>query len=402
MDNENKTLRYVDLEDVDQHDKRVVRQYLFSNAIVANGAVIGSNTHSNGIWSPRIVACLIANKFRKNPAEIVIAISSEGFPGSYIQQADTIFKILKEKYNISDEYFHLLLGASPVKHNFDLYKEYCDKFGWLPVKLHLSNMWESSGSFNLNLSLPEVENIVTEPIVKKKKVLCLNGVSRAHRLYVVGEFIIRNLLSCAHYSFLNRSPIIQEMETLRQVVEENNMSSVKFDEIKTALISHADKFPMLLNYPVSNPKHYVTPDDVPLYNETYFSLVNETLCFGKNKNPMDEVSMDCFFITEKTFRPIMAKHPFIIVGRPHILKHLRDIGYKTFSPFIDESYDDIEDDELRLQKIMDIVEHMCKKFSDLDWLELQQNTLEARLHNHAKLLASSELHVLTENQNDFY
>ena len=37
-------------------------------------------------------------------------------------------------------------------------------------------------------------------------------------------------------------------------------------------------------------------------------------------------------------------HPFVMVSKKGTLKYLRDIGFKTFGDFWDESYDDEEDD----------------------------------------------------------
>lgn len=45
------------------------------------------------------------------------------------------------------------------------------------------------------------------------------------------------------------------------------------------------------------------------------------------------------FISEKTFKPISTRHPFIMCGNQNSLKYLRELGYKTFDGFIDESYD---------------------------------------------------------------
>ena len=35
------------------------------------------------------------------------------------------------------------------------------------------------------------------------------------------------------------------------------------------------------------------------------------------------------------------------------------MGYKTFEPFIDESYDDIEDDVVRMKKIQSEIKRIC-------------------------------------------
>jgi hypothetical protein len=45
-------------------------------------------------------------------------------------------------------------------------------------------------------------------------------------------------------------------------------------------------------------------------------------------------------VSEKTYKAIKMGMPFInFTSRPGILKHLRSLGFKTFNPIIDESYD---------------------------------------------------------------
>jgi hypothetical protein len=53
-----------------------------------------------------------------------------------------------------------------------------------------------------------------------------------------------------------------------------------------------------------------------------------------------------------------------VLSTPHYLKGIRHLGYKTFSPYIDESYDDIEDDQLRFKKVMDEVERIANMTDD--------------------------------------
>ena len=66
-------------------------------------------------------------------------------------------------------------------------------------------------------------------------------------------------------------------------------------------------------------------------------------------------------ISEKPFKPILHNQPFIIAG-PHLhLKHLRDLGYKTFSNFIDESYDCIPDTTKRLQAVTKLMCEIANK-----------------------------------------
>ena len=64
-------------------------------------------------------------------------------------------------------------------------------------------------------------------------------------------------------------------------------------------------------------------------------------------------------------------HPFIIVTAPNSLQYLKALGYKTYSPFIDESYDSIQDDGDRMLAILDQIEKLCsmpKKTLRKQWL----------------------------------
>ena len=58
-------------------------------------------------------------------------------------------------------------------------------------------------------------------------------------------------------------------------------------------------------------------------------------------------------LTEKTLRPIACGHPFIIANGPGVLKYLKKYGFKTFSPWINEEYDNIQDSQQRLNAILD-------------------------------------------------
>ena len=84
------------------------------------------------------------------------------------------------------------------------------------------------------------------------------------------------------------------------------------------------------------------------------------LIFPYHKSKIElvaETVTDYFFITEKTTKPIRAGIPFVMIGSYNFLKKLRRIGFKTFSPFIDESYDDEVDLDTRIQKA-------CTAFKD--------------------------------------
>lgn len=58
------------------------------------------------------------------------------------------------------------------------------------------------------------------------------------------------------------------------------------------------------------------------------------------------------FPTEKTWKCIACKKPFIVATTPFFLEGIKQLGFKTFSPFIDESYDEITDNKQRLDMVV--------------------------------------------------
>jgi hypothetical protein len=56
-------------------------------------------------------------------------------------------------------------------------------------------------------------------------------------------------------------------------------------------------------------------------------------------------------ITEKTYKPIAFMQPFIMFAAPNGLQHIKDMGFKTFNQFWDESYDSETDHIIRFLKI---------------------------------------------------
>ena len=75
----------------------------------------------------------------------------------------------------------------------------------------------------------------------------------------------------------------------------------------------------------------------------------------------------------------------MLVTHPHTIRYLKERGYKTFSPFIDEGYDEIEDYDLRSTALLSEMNKLCQmtKIQLLNWYEKQSDTL---IHNYTKFI----------------
>lgn len=74
------------------------------------------------------------------------------------------------------------------------------------------------------------------------------------------------------------------------------------------------------------------------------------------------------FISEKTYKAIAAKKPFLVLSDPGFLKALTSLGFKTFGPYINEDYDQQTDHKKRISMIVEEIE----KISNLDQARYDQ------------------------------
>jgi hypothetical protein len=93
-----------------------------------------------------------------------------------------------------------------------------------------------------------------------------------------------------------------------------------------------------------------------LMDSAYINLTTETF--------YDYVNGEVIFLSEKIFKPILAIQPFIIVGNPYLLRELKNLGFKTFHPIINEEYDEIIDDDKRMENILQEIDRLYKLTPD--------------------------------------
>ena len=78
-------------------------------------------------------------------------------------------------------------------------------------------------------------------------------------------------------------------------------------------------------------------------------------------------------LTEKTLRPIACGHPFILAAGPGALEYVRSYGFKTFAPWIDESYDQEPNSLKRLEKIIQAMQQI-QNLQGQELVDFQTNT----------------------------
>lgn len=98
-------------------------------------------------------------------------------------------------------------------------------------------------------------------------------------------------------------------------------------------------------------------------------------------NLAGETSMDVPYITEKTFRCIFLKQPFIAYGSKHQNKELLKYGFKLYDNVLDYSFDYEED----VFKRYDLIIEQLTKLKDKDYNELY-DLMEPTLEHNKQLI----------------
>lgn len=194
----------------------------------------------------------------------------------------------------------------------------------------------------INLGHP-ISNKKTEDRANKVNLL-LGYINKDPRPHILTSFYRENLFDRTLLGLLSTNEIVEslfENNINLSSFLKNNIGTPDNVRIEEHIPSSTEKFPKISSHGWSN--------NCFVYDNSQLSFIAETWVRCKST-----------FLTEKTFRPLINKHPFIMVGPENILQHLRKLGFITFNSIIDESYDEIPNVYERIDFAVD----QAKKFLD--------------------------------------
>jgi hypothetical protein len=331
-----------------------------------------------------VISTINTTKIKYPNKKILFEQRREGSQSNTLNLINRIVKRLMDEYKFILSDFVILNASLPSEHNVQLYKNYVEKSNLLPIKTFFANTMELQFS-------RENENILDYKFdynQKIKKFLLYIGKCNTHRIHLLSNLMRLDLLSNSYYTCYFEKHIIDRYVSsfypnyLRESVEHIKSSSNIFP-IK---LNPDDSFETI-------PMWEMAEEEKFHYDHSFFGIIAETIFFHNYQNLYDyHLFIDQIFITEKTYKMIAGQLPFILVGFTKSLQCLREMGYKTFHPYIDESYDLIENDQERFNAIFREIERLCK-FSPTQWKEWADNILPIVQHNQKVLVNSSPKYV---------
>ena len=116
-----------------------------------------------------------------------------------------------------------------------------------------------------------------------------------------------------HYSHIGLEKMVQhniDFDTVNECIDTLKACPIKNDIVE--------------EYPIISPAHM---NIAKVYHKFFVEIVAETYSTGKT-----------FYPTEKIWRPILLKTPFIVQGPQNYLENLKKLGFKTFDRWWNENY----------------------------------------------------------------
>ncbi len=217
--------------------------------------------------------------------------------------------------------------------------------------------------------------------------LFLNGRGRAHRRYLLERFRMLGLLEHSLYTYLDGRGSGSRLLS----VTKDGRELMSTPTTIQALPPQYEVSRYRENQIVYPDRHYFAKTDIfnhewgeiylqaEPYVDTYFSVVTETVF----EEPWS-------FRTEKIAKVLAQGHPWICAASRGWYRDLRDLGFRTFHGIIDESFDLIDNHQDRMERIVAVVNDLCRQ----DLVSFLAQCEDVCKYNQQHLIEFSQQHRL--------
>jgi hypothetical protein len=295
---------------------------------------------------------------RNRRAMLLIDQSLEGYQTSWLWD---YFHVECENYKINPNSIIYVTGnlmAEQQYKNFVIEKKLTQKINIIPYTHFEHDVKFMAESMNLNLTVDDHLKHKKENVNDLKTYNCMMKRLRAHR--------------CWWYTYLYKNDLLDDgLVSMNPFSRKHTCFDGRF--LTHDIVRQSNRLLPLEIYNKSNIEQldnfYIRRIVPEVHLDTWVSVVSEASFSDEDLT---------IFLSEKLFKPIACMHPFIVVGNRGSLSRLRNMGYKTFDGYIDESYDDLPTLE-RFDAIVDSIKKVQQIKDKFSWYESMRHILE---HNY--------------------
>ena len=227
------------------------------------------------------------------------------------------------------------------------------------------------GYYALNYSKPFVKNYQHDFVSYNR---IING-DRSYRIYWISKLAELGLLPYGQVSFNVTDNLFDDWRD--EVADPNTKISETAKQHAERHLTDIDKLV------IDSPRLQGSASaDIPRNTDAFWHVVTETVFY-----------YDKLHLTEKIFKPIVSKQPFMLLAAPGNLEYLRSYGFRTFDGIIDESYDKITDNDQRIEAVGRQLAWYCS-LSDSEKISVMRAVEPIVMHNFHHFYSNFR-HVIT-------
>jgi hypothetical protein len=237
---------------------------------------------------------------------------------------------------------------------------------------HVDLMWFQTMP-QPNVDFAHIKHLIEINTVRPNYFLLMNRRPAPHRLAMIHH--LWEFRGHGAISFSVWDDIIDDVFVNAQKLFELNID--KLATIKGHL-------PLRLDDGVDPETNPVIDKSIQKFLDSHLQVIPETF-YGCVQ------SEEQMFFSEKTFKPMQFLQPFVLINYVNSLVALREAGYETFSKWINEDYDTIENLQDRTLAVGETVKEFCT-LSPKDAANIRKDMLPVLEHNyHQRIKNSNEL-----------
>ncbi len=269
-----------------------------------------------------------------------------------------------------------------VVHDFDRYKRRFTELGFTEMPNMVDQQYPLVGI--------TADALKQDFFYKSKWFVTCNRNHNAMRFFKFIDLMQRDMLRWCHFSYSN----LQNLYTNKQ--NKDRYSLEEYDKMcnfwPDELCTPAKKYWKLNREDIYSQMPYTLPGEpeelgahlgsmkmsqsfIHAHQDSHICCVQET-----NQHNPDPNS---FLPTEKIAKTMILRKPFLVYSTQNYLKYLRELGFKTFGDFWDESYDTEPDPWKRAIRINDIMYDLRHSYtpSQIEYMTLQMAEITDHNYN---------------------
>ena len=322
-------------------------------------ALAGNTTSKLDVEYHNLASAIPQDLLEKKNSVLVFDGSGEAMPGGVLA---IVAKFARQHKSIPCYY---ISAASPDPVTFETFRKF--RGSATNLQLMTQNTFESIGftdyeEFNIDLSSS-----------RDKKFHWFLGGCRPHRYMLLALLAERDVLHHGILSYGWQGNSLTPMEVLEAIEGSTDEYRESFKNIIEVCKKYLPTLPAVQN-PYSIVDQYLGMDinqvatkmpdpDIAIYNNTFFEITTESS--NATSTPYDNdgwmyPSTNPLFLTEKTFRPLIAGLASVTVSQQGHFKYLESQGYEPFDTgFTLKTIDSIYNDEERMIAQADYIAEMC-------------------------------------------